>query len=321
MNRKNSLVSRFTHSQNASVTIALMLLLLLVTVFNGPRFWKLGNLVTVASNASIVGILACGMTMIILLGGIDLSVAANASFASVIMGVFYVNMGWPAWMSLVMGLLAALLVGLVNGAIIAYIRLNPMITTLATQLIVRALSYTTTNAVSNDVGGAFFKAVGRTRVFGVLPIYVLYFIAVFLVFSYLMNSTPYGRRVFAVGGNESATYLSGINVQRTKLITYALCGLLAGVAGIANALSVSYANPQAMTGREFEVIASVVLGGVSLSGGKGSMTGTFLGVLVMTIINNVLILIGIQSYWQSFAQGMILLAAVYIDSLRSRANG
>jgi len=202
MNRKNSLVSRFTHSQNASVTIALMLLLLLVTVFNGPRFWKLGNLVTVASNASIVGILACGMTMIILLGGIDLSVAANASFASVIMGVFYVNMGWPAWMSLVMGLLAALLVGMVNGAIIAYIRLNPMITTLATQLIVRALSYTTTNAVSNDVGGAFFKAVGRTRT--AVPLTQMN-----RMFGLVGGDLMWTQDMAAFGETEPKTYASG----------------------------------------------------------------------------------------------------------------
>lgn len=314
---KSKLVERFKNSQVSSVTAALVLLLILVSVFNGQRFWKIGNLITVMSNASIVGILACGMTLVIILGGIDLSIAANAAFASIVMGILYVKAGIPPYIALVAGLLASVAFGYCNGLIIAVLKFNPMITTLSMQLIVRALCYTTTSAVSQEVGGTFFKAIGRTSLFGRVPIYVFYFLAVIVIFSYVLTKTAYGRRVFAIGGNESATYLSGVNVKKNKIITYSLCGLLAGFAGIANALSVSYANPQAMTGREFEVIASVVLGGVSLNGGKGSMLGTFLGVLVMSIISNVLILIGIQSYWQSFAQGVILLIAVYIDGLRT----
>lgn len=317
---KTKLIERFKNSQVSSVSTALVLLLILVSIFNGQRFWKIGNLITVMSNASIVGILACGMTLVIILGGIDLSVAANAAFASIVMGLFYVKLGIPPYLALILGLIISAAFGVINGMIIAYLRFNPMITTLSMQLIVRALCYTTTNAASLEVGGSFFKAIGRTSVFGRLPIYVLYFLAVIAVFAYVLSKTAYGRRVFAIGGNESATYLSGVNVKKNKVITYGLCGMLAGLAGIANALSVSYANPQAMTGREFEVIASVVLGGVSLNGGKGSMLGTFLGVLVMSIISNVLILIGIQSYWQSFAQGVVLLIAVYIDGLRTGGN-
>lgn len=317
---KTKLIERFKNSQVSSVSTALVLLLILVSIFNGQRFWKIGNLITVMSNASIVGILACGMTLVIILGGIDLSVAANAAFASIVMGLFYVKLGIPPYLALILGLIISAAFGVINGMIIAYLRFNPMITTLSMQLIVRALCYTTTNAASLEVGGNFFKAIGRTSVFGRLPIYVLYFLAVIAVFAYVLSKTAYGRRVFAIGGNESATYLSGVNVKKNKVITYGLCGMLAGLAGIANALSVSYANPQAMTGREFEVIASVVLGGVSLNGGKGSMLGTFLGVLVMSIISNVLILIGIQSYWQSFAQGIVLLIAVYIDGLRTGGN-
>lgn len=320
MKAKSKFVERFKNSQISSVTVALLLLLVLVSIFNGSRFWKIGNLVTVASNASIVGILACGMTLVIILGEIDLSIAANAVYASVIMGVLYTNLGVNPLLALIVGLIVSTIFGVINGLIISKLKFNSMITTLSMQLIVRALCYSTTNAVSMEVGGDFYKLIGRTRVFGRLPIYVLYFVAVIAIFSYVLTQTAYGRRVFAIGGNESATYLSGVNVDRTKIAAYALCGLLAGVAGIANALSVSYATPQAMTGREFEVIASVVLGGVSLNGGRGSMLGTFLGVLVMAIISNVLILIGIQSYWQSFGQGVILLIAVYIDGLRTSGN-
>lgn len=314
MKAKSKFVERFKNSQISSVTVALLLLLVLVSIFNGSRFWKIGNLVTVASNASIVGILACGMTLVIIL------IAANAVYASVIMGVLYTNLGVNPLLALIVGLIVSTIFGVINGLIISKLKFNSMITTLSMQLIVRALCYSTTNAVAMEVGGDFYKLIGRTRVFGRLPIYVLYFVAVIAIFSYVLTQTAYGRRVFAIGGNESATYLSGVNVDRTKIAAFALCGLLAGVAGIANALSVSYATPQAMTGREFEVIASVVLGGVSLNGGRGSMLGTFLGVLVMAIISNVLILIGIQSYWQSFGQGVILLIAVYIDGLRTSGN-
>lgn len=320
-NKRPNILKRFMGSPISSVTIALLLLLIMVTILNGPRFWKIGNIITVASNASIIGILACGMTLVIILGGIDLSVAANAAFASVVMSYLYQMLGVSPLISLLVGLLVAVAFGVCNGLIIAHLGFNPMITTLSMQLIIRALCYTTNNAVSIEVSGDFFKAIGRTRIFGALPIYVLYFVAVILIFSYVLGNTAFGRKIYAIGGNESATYLSGINVRKYKVITYALCALMAGIAGIANALSVSYATPQAMTGREFEVIAAAVLGGISLNGGKGSMFGTFLGVLVMSVISNVLILVGINSYWQSFAQGIILLLAVFIDSLKNKAEG
>lgn len=310
---------RFKNSQISSVLTALFLLLLIVSVLSGKRFWKIGNIVTVACNASIIGILACGMTLVIILGGIDLSIAANAAYAAIVMGFFYTNLGIQPIIALIFGLLASTIFGCCNGLIISYLGFNPMITTLSMQLILRAICYTTNNAMAIAVGGEVYKALGCTKVFGLIPIYVFYFLGVIVIFSYVLGHTAYGRRIYAIGGNESATFLSGVNVKLNKVITYALCGLLAGVAGIANGLSISYANPQAMTGREFEVIAAVVLGGVSLNGGKGSMLGTFLGVLVMAVISNVLILVGINSYWQSFAQGVILLLAVFIDTLKIRS--
>lgn len=312
--------TRFLSSQISSVSLALILLLLAVSILNGARFWKISNLITVTTNASVIGILACGMTIVIAMGGIDLSVAANASFAAMIMGFLNTNLGWPAPIALLIGLIVSGLFGAFNGAVVAYVGFNAMITTLSTQLIIRALCYIINNSLSIEVAGVFFKALGRTKVFDILPIYVLYFIAVIVIFSYILSNTAYGRKIMAVGGNESATYLSGINVRKVKVMTFTLCGMLSGLAGISNALSVSYATPQSLNGREFEVIAASVLGGVSLSGGKGSMFGTFLGVLVMAIIGNVLVLVGVQSYWQNFAQGVILLLAVYIDRLKNRGS-
>lgn len=312
------LKSKFVNSRCSSVVLALLLLLLLVTVLNGARFWKLGNVITIASNASIIGIVACGMTLVIVMGGIDLSVTSNAALAGMVLGFCATTLGWNPVLSLFMGLAAAALAGLFNGFVVAVVGFNPMITTLSTQLMLRALAYIINNASSLEVSGSLFKVLGRYKFFGMVPIYVLYFLIVVCVFGHIMSNTAYGRRILAVGGNESATYLAGINVRKVKIVTFMLCGLLAGIAGIANALSVGYATPQSLTGREFEVISAVVLGGASLSGGRGSMLGTFLGVLVMTIIGNVLILVGVQSYWQNFAQGVILLLAVYIDTIKSR---
>ena len=318
---KKSLLSRIMKSQISSVVIALILLLLAVSILNGRAFWKIGNIITIASNATVIGVLACGMTLVIIMGGIDLSIAANAAFAAMITGFFSTNLGWNPILALIIGLAVAAAFGAFNGTIIAYQGFNPMIATLSAQLIIRALCYIINNALSIEVSVGLFKAIGRTKVFGILPIYVLYFLVVIVVFAYVLANTGYGRKVLAVGGNEGATYLSGINVRRIKVITYMISGILAGIAGIINALSVSYATPQALTGREFEVISAVVLGGTSLSGGKGSMLGTFLGVMVMAIIGNVLILVGVQSYWQNFAQGVILLLAVYIDTLKNKNSG
>lgn len=305
-------------SSVVSTIIALVALLVFFTIVVGERFWKIDNVITIAANASTVGILACGMAMVIIMGGLDLSIAANASFAAMMMGIMLVNVGAPSIVAMLVGIACSCVLGLGNGILIAKFRLNPMIATLSTQLIIRAMCYIVNNSLSLTIDTPFLKAFGRTMIFGRIPIYILYFILTFIVIGYVLRSTIFGRKIYAIGGNEQAAYLSGISIQKNKIVVYVLCGLLAGIAGIINAISNRNAMPQSFTGREFDVIAAVVLGGVSLSGGKGTMIGTFLGVLVLTVIGNGLVLFGVQSYWQTFVQGFILILAVLIDATRNR---
>lgn len=205
MIKSNKIVRQFKSSQISSVISALLLLLIVVTIFSPKRFWKIGNIITVASNASIIGIIACGMTLVIILGGIDLSIAANAAYAAIVMGFFYTNLGMSPVISLVIGLVVSAVFGFANGTIIASLKFNPMITTLAMQLVIRALCYTSNNALAIAVGGTTFKALGCTKVIGLIPIYILYFVAVIFIFHYILTKTAFGRRIFAIGGNESAT--------------------------------------------------------------------------------------------------------------------
>lgn len=313
MNMVGKIKNKMKKSQISSIIIVFIILLLIISIIAGGRFWKIGNLITVLSNAAIIGVLASGMALIMIMGGLDLSIAANAAFAGMIMGYLVSNLSVPAPVAILAGLLTSALFGALNGFCIAIIGVAPMIATLAMQLVIRALCYLSNNAVGIPINNDFIKTIGTTLVFGKVPIYIFYFIAVIIIMAYLLENTRFGRKIYAIGGNEQAAYLSGINTKKVKVVAYVLVGLLGGVAGLMNTLSVSYSMPQAMNGREFDVIAAVVLGGVSLSGGRGTMIGTFLGVLVMTLIGNGLVLVGVQSYWQNFAQGIILLLAIIVD--------
>lgn len=313
MNKIQSMKSKMKKSQLSSIIIVFVLLVLAITLIAGGRFWRIGNLITVFSNAAIIGVLASGMALIMIMAGLDLSIAANAAFAGMVMGYLIANVSVPAPVAILIGLLVASGFGALNGICISILKLAPMIATLAMQLIIRALCYLINNAVGIPINDSFVKAIGSTLVFGRIPVYIFYFIAVIIIMGYVLANTRFGRKIYAIGGNEAAAYLSGIDTVRVKFLSYVLVGFLAGIAGVMNTLSVSYAMPQAMNGREFDVIAAVVLGGVSLSGGRGTMAGTFLGVLVMTLIGNGLVLVGVQSYWQNFAQGVILLLAIIVD--------
>lgn len=313
MSTMDNLKNKIKKSEISSIIIVFVILVLAISVIAGGRFWKIGNLITVLSNAAIIGVLASGMALIMIMGGLDLSIAANAAFSGMVVGYLIDKLEAPAPLAILAGLLAACLFGALNGFCISVIGVAPMIATLAMQLVIRALCYLSNNAVGIPINNDFIKAIGTTLVFGRVPIYIFYFIAVFIIVAFILANTRFGRTIYAIGGNEQASYLSGIDVKKVKIGAYVLVGLLGGVAGVMNTLSVSYAMPQAMNGREFDVIAAVVLGGVSLSGGRGTIIGTFLGVLVMTLIGNGLVLVGVQSYWQNFAQGIILLLAIIVD--------
>ncbi len=304
-------------SSVGSIIIALFILLILFSVLSWERFWRIENLITILANASNIGILTCGMAMAIIMGGLDLSIACNAAFAPVLLAVCLKH-GFHPIAALLIGIVSSCIFGLFNGLLITKGRLNPMIATVSTSLVIRALCYILTNAVSMPMDSSELFFLGRVMIGGKVPIYIVYFLLSCVVIGYILRSTRFGRHIYAIGGNEQAAYLSGINIDKDKIIVYIICGFLGSLAGITNGVANRNAVPQSFVSREFEVIAAVVLGGISLSGGRGTMIGAFLGNLVMTIIGNGLVLNGVQSYWMSFAQGIILILAVLIDAQRNK---
>jgi ribose transport system permease protein len=272
------------------------------------------NFLNIGVSVSILGIVAATQTMVVIARGFDLSVGSVVALTGVLTAKI-LEAGQPEGVALAGALALGLGVGLVNGLLITVIRVNPLITTLATLSIVRGAAYVWTDALTQGFPGRNLAWLGVERVAGV-PVPVLVMLLVFVAVSLTLRSTAFGRELFAVGGNPRAALLAGIDVRRTQLAVYALSGLSAGLAGAILAAQLSAGSPQAATGLELNAVAAVVLGGASLAGGRGRPWGTLLGALIMATLGNGLVLIDVSSFYQMIAWGLVLLLAVVIDQLR-----
>jgi ribose transport system permease protein len=209
------------------------------------------------------------------------------------------------------------LAGAANGLLVTRLKINPLITTLATFSIVRGLAFVISNGQTNQINNDAFKFLGRGSLGGI-PFSLLLMLALYLLFLYLLRSTHFGRSIFAIGGSPEAARLGGISINRNLLLVYTISGLLAALVGILISSQLAQSAPRAAVGLELSAIAAVVLGGTSLSGGKGSLLGTLLGVLLLRILDNGLILLNVSSFYQEVASGLVLLLAVGFDQLRIR---
>ncbi len=285
-----------------------------------PQFFSMPNLVNVALSIAITGIMAVGMTCVILTGGIDLSVGSVAALAGVVAAMIAVAGGRGAvLLGGMVALLIGLAVGLFNGVMVAQFRVPPFVTTLAMLTICRGLAYVITGGRSFGDLPAGFTYVGRARLAGV-PVPVLIMFAVFAAGWFVLTRTPFGRYVYALGGNPEATFLAGINTRFVTLMTYVLNGLLVGLAGWVLASRLGAGVPNAGLQYELDVIAAVVVGGTSLTGGRGSVTGTFWGAVFIGVLNNGLNLAGVDPYMQKIALGVVLLLAVLADQATKRQD-
>lgn len=285
-----------------------------------PQFFSVPNLVNVALSIAITGIMAVGMTCVILTGGIDLSVGSVAALAGVVAAMIAARGGSSAVLG--GGLVAiciGLAVGFFNGAMVAQFRVPPFVTTLAMLTICRGLAYVITGGRSFADLPASFMFIGRARLLGV-PVPVLVMFAVFAVGWFVLTRMTFGRYVYALGGNREATFLAGINTKRVLLLTYVLNGLLVGLAGWVLSSRLGAGVPNAGLQYELDVIAAVVVGGTSLTGGRGSVIGTFWGAVFIGVLNNGLNLAGVDPYIQKIALGVVLLLAVLADQA-SKAQG
>jgi ribose/xylose/arabinose/galactoside ABC-type transport system permease subunit len=299
------------------VPLLTLLALCLVTALLTGRFLSPLNLTNILVQSSIMAVIAIGMTFVIVGGGFDLSVGSTVAFAGCIAAMSMVKFGLAA--GVIAGIATGIAVGLVNGIIIASLGVNPFITTLGTMVLIRGLVYLITGGapVGDDLLPAAFIAFGSARLFGIH--YLVWVPAVLLVaLSWLMQATPYGRRVYATGGNREAAYLSGVPVERIIASTYVWSGALAGLAGVMLTARLQSGQPTAGEYYELTAIAAVVLGGASLHGGEGTLYKSVIGVFIMIVLGNSLNLLNVDSYWQRVAIGIVIIAAAAADRLRSR---
>lgn len=299
--------------------VVALLAMVVVFAITAPNFLTFGNLTNILQQSSYLGIIAWGMTLVILAGEIDVSVGSAAAFDGVLVAVFLTHgMAWPLAVAL------TLLVGAVIGALAGWIRatflIPSFIVTLALYEALRGLALLVTDAVPQAptaLTNSFFAFIGSGKVIGI-PFAAVLLIVLFAVFWFIAARTTFGKRVYAIGGNSQAAYLAGIRIARVRVLLFAGTGLLAAVSGILLAAALGAGDPTTAQGLEFEVIAAVIVGGTNLFGGRGSMVGTAVGVLVIGVLSNGLVLVGINTYANSVVQGMVILVAVLVMSAGMR---
>ncbi|HIF9194981.1 TPA: ribose ABC transporter permease [Photobacterium damselae] len=295
--------------------IALIFLIVVVSFLN-PNFFTVDNILNILRQTSVNAIIAVGMTLVILTAGIDLSVGSVLALCGAFAATL-IAMEVPVLIAVPTALLAGAILGAISGVIIAKGKVQAFIATLVTMTLLRGVTmvYTDGRPISTgftDVADSF-AWFGTGYAMGI-PVPIWLMVMVFAAAWYLLNHTRFGRYVYALGGNESATRLSGINVDRVKIGVYAICGFLSALAGIIITSRLSSAQPTAGMGYELDAIAAVVLGGTSLAGGKGRIMGTLIGALIIGFLNNALNLLDVSSYYQMIAKAVVILLAVLVDN-------
>ncbi|MEG0257773.1 MAG: ABC transporter permease [Christensenella sp.] len=302
---------------NLSLIIAIIGLCVVLGIVS-PFFMSFDNMMNILLASGITLIRASGATIAMITGGMDLSQNAVGAVAGVLCATISVSLGAPVWAVILLSIAVGLGFGAINGVLIAYLKINPIITTIGTMQIFRGIAYLFTG-VTLQVSDKNLIFMGRGYLGGAVPVSVIIAFAIFFAAFFLLKYTRFGRQVYMVGGNETASRLSGINSSKIKFICYLISGVTAGFAGMLVSAQVGAALPQSGLGTEMNVIAAIVLGGLSLSGGKGSMVGTLLGILVLSIVANGLQVLGVNQYVQMVVTGCILILAVLIDVIRSGA--
>lgn len=301
--------------RNAGILIGLVALCVVIS-FRSDRFLTQDNIMNVLRQISSNMYLACAMTMILIAGGIDLSVGSIVAITGVTAGTL-LNMGVPIPLTIIICLVLGGLYGTITGAIITNTTLPPFIVTYSMMQILRGATYVYTGGTTVRVDNRAFINLGTGYAFGFLPLPVIYLLIVFIIVFIVLNKTSLGRHIYAVGGNEKAAKFSGINVRRTRMFVYIFSGVMGALAGMVLCARSYSGNPLAGDGAEMDAIAACVLGGASMAGGYGFVGGTLIGALIIGLLNNGLNLMRIDSYWQIILKGIVILVAVYVDYIKN----
>lgn len=314
-------VVKIYFKENLGIIVAFLVLCVFLSVFpkTSGSFFTRQNIFNVLRQISTNLFLACGMTMVIILGGIDLSVGSIIALSGCISAGCVARYNLPLPIALLMGLLVGLLVGMFNGAVISKTTIPAFIVTLATMNIAKGLAYVYTGGSPVRVVTKEWQFLGAGYV-GIFPTPVVILVIVLIITAIIMNKTKMGRHMYAVGGNQQAAEFSGIKVEKVKFFVHAFSGLMAGLAGIVLASRMYSGQPTAGDGAEMDAIAAVVVGGTSMAGGSGKIGGTIIGGLIIGVLNNGLNLLNVNSFWQYVVKGVVILLAVFLDYFRNKGK-
>jgi len=319
--KKTSFLHRLFGQREMSVFLIILLVIIIVSVAN-PRFLQLSNLKSIALSVGVDGLLSIGLTLALILGGIELSVGGVAAMTCVIVGYLALQ-GVNIWLACLAAIVSGVAVGLFNGFMISKVGLPPFIVTLSMMNLSRGIAYIITTGSPLSVSGYLpdsFRYLATGDIFGI-PVLFLIFVLVVVISYILMKKSNICRNIFYVGSNENAAKLSGINVDKVKIWVYIAIALLSTLAGILSLARFNVATPELSKGAETTAISAAVIGGTSMTGGVGGILGTLLGIFLLKIVNSALVMMDVSVYWQNFVQGAILVIAVTIDYISHRKSG
>ena len=316
----NGVVKYF--KDNIGIIIALLAMCIFLVIFPTTRttFLTPNNMFNILRQNASNLFLATGMTMVIILGGIELSVGSVIALSGCVAAGCVVNLGLPEAVGFLAAILVGAIVGMFNGLVICKTDIPPFIVTLASMNIAKGIALVYTQGAPIRCMTDAFKFPGAGYV-GPVPTPVILMLIVFVIAALMINRTQLGRHIYAVGGNAQAAKFSGINVSKVKFIVYTYTGIMAGIAGVVVASRLYSGQPTAGDGAEMDAIAAVVVGGTSMSGGSGRIGGTLIGVLIIGVLNNGLNLMGVDSNWQYIVKGLVILLAVYVDFISNKKAG
>ncbi len=316
---KGSWRSRLGQQLQQALAFGTLIALVIFFSIANSNFLTVSNIGSILLATAVIGILAVGTTLVIITGGIDLSLGTGMTLSAVIAGLLLTEAGAPMFIGVLGGIAMGALIGLINGFNIAYLGLPPFIATLAMMMVAQGLALVLSGVRPIYLSGVEgFSEIALGELIPRVPNAVLILIALAILFGIILSKTVLGRMTYAIGSNEEATRLSGINTRRWLVGIYVLAGTATGLAGVVIAARLNSVQPQLGTGYELQAIAAVIIGGTSLLGGRGSILGTLIGALIMSVLINGLRIMAIQTEWQTVVVGLVVLIAVFADNMRKR---
>lgn len=312
--KRNTLLKLFMKRE--ATLIIIILVIVCVLSFTTNTFLSTTNIFNVIRQFSLLVIVAIGETLVLVSGGIDLSVASTIGITSIITAKA-ASSGLPTGISITFGLSCGAIIGLFNGLMISKVKINPFIITLGSMSISRGIALVITKAYSIPVLNPFILGLGQGYI-GIIPIPIIIMAVVVIIMGVVYSKTIFGSNIKAIGGNEEAANISGINIQSNKIFVYLISGILASLAGIVLTGRLNVGQPSAATGWEMDAVAAAIVGGTTLSGGEGSVIGTLLGAILLGLLGNAMVLLRVSMYWQQIVTGAIIIGVVTLDVLRKR---